>query len=214
MDNLPIIERTGALKGLTEHDREMLNKNSRRLGGALCSILRHEPEKIGVHMDLQGWVKVDELIRRFNEYNRNSRIYLNLSVLMETVRVDDKQRYGLKEAGPNLMIRCRQGHSIPWLEMDYKEAIPPDILYHGTISTYLDAIMHEGIRPMERQKVHLSWDIPTAKKVAGRRASRGNPVILQVDTARMTADGIVFYLADNDVWLTDYVAPKYLTEIL
>lgn len=214
VDNSDMIEQTGALKNLTDGDREMLKRSGRRLGGALCRVLRHEPEKINVAMNLQGWVKVDELIRKFNACNRNPKYYLNLPVLMEMVRMDDKQRYGLKMEGQALMIRCRQGHSIPWLEMDYKEAMPPDILYHGTISPYLDAIMSDGLKHMARQKVHLSWDIPTAGKVARRRAYKGNPVVLQVDAAKMAADGIVFYLADNDVWLTDYVAPKYLTRMI
>ena len=37
------------------------------------------------------------------------------------------------------------------------------------------------------------------------------PVILQLETGQMAKDGVVFYLSDNDVWLTDYVDPKYLS---
>lgn len=211
VDNQEIIEKTGALKHLTEKDLEMLRKNGRRLGSALCNVLRHHPERIGVAMDKQAWVDTDELIYKFNEYHHSKKFYLSLPVLMEVVRIDDKQRYGLRQMGTSLMIRCRQGHSIPWLEMDYREEIPPEILYHGTITTYLDSIMEKGLLPMERQKVHLSKDIPTARKVARRRKSKGIPIILQVDTALMAKDGVIFYLADNDVWLTDYVDPKYLT---
>lgn len=210
VDNSEVIEKTGALKYLTDRDLEMLQKTGRKLGSTLCMVLRHQPEHIGVAMDKQAWVNVDELIRKFNEYNSGRKFYLSLPVLMELVRTDDKQRYGLRQMGTNLMIRCRQGHSISWLEMDYREEIPPQILYHGTITTYLDSIMDKGLLPMERQKVHLSKDISTAKKVAARRSSKGNPVILQVNTALMTADSVSFYLADNDVWLTDYVDPKYL----
>lgn len=210
IDNTKIIEQTGALKHLSEKDREMLKKHSNKLGSTLCGILRHYPERIGLSMNKQAWVSVNDLIPKFNSFYCNKKFYLSLPVLMEVVRTDDKQRYGLKDSGTNLMIRCRQGHSIPWLEMDYREEIPPDILYHGTISTYLDSIMEKGLLPMDRQKVHLSQDIPTAKKVAGRRRSKGNPVLLQVNTAQMAADGITFYLADNDIWLTDHVDSKYL----
>jgi putative RNA 2'-phosphotransferase len=38
----------------------------------------------------------------------------------------------------------------------------------------------------------------------------GAPVIFEVATGRMHADGLVFWQADNGVWLTDYVAPSYL----
>lgn len=69
------------------------------------------------------------------------------------------------------MIRCRQGHSIPWLEMDYRKTDPPALLYHGTITAFLDSIMAEGLKPMSRQHVHLSWDVSTTMKVAQRRDS-------------------------------------------
>lgn len=214
VDNSEIIEQSGALKLLTDKDRMMLEKSGRKLGSTLCGVLRHHPEEIGVAMDKQAWVNVDELIHKFNAYNSRKKFYLSLPVLMELVRTDDKQRYGLKGAGTEMMIRCRQGHSIPWLEMDYRVEVPTGILYHGTITTYLDSIMDKGLLPMERQKVHLSRDIPTAKKVAARRWSKGTPVILRVDTPQMVSDGVTFYLADNDVWLTDYVAPKYLTFLM
>ena len=55
--------------------------------------------------------------------------------------------------------------------------------------------------------VHLSADIPTAKKVGSRH---GKPVIYEVDCKRMTADGFKFYLSVNHVWLTKAVPVKYL----
>lgn len=210
VDNTEIIERTGALSQLTQKDKEMLEKCGKKLGSTLCGVLRHEPDRIGIAMNRQGWVNVSELISGFNTRYCNKKFYLSLPVLMEMVRTDNKQRYGLQGRGTNLMIRCRQGHSIPWLEMDYREAVPPDILYHGTIMPYLNLILREGLKPMERQKVHLSWDTGTAQKVAKRRRRIGDPVILQVNAAQMAADGVTFYLADNDVWLTDYVDPKYI----
>ena len=212
IDNTEIIEQTGALKHLTPEDLDMLKKSGRKLGSALCYVLRHNPDRIGVSMDKQAWVTVAELISKFNAHNTNQRFYLSLPVLMELVRTDSKQRYGLKGSNSNLMIRCRQGHSIPWLEMDYREMTPPDLLYHGTSSTFLASIMSKGLLPMSRQKVHLSKDVPTAISVAKRHLSKDAcPMILEVDTAQMVKDGITFYLADNDVWLVDYIAQKYLT---
>ena len=213
IDNTDLIEQTGALERLSDDDRAMLAKCGRRLGSTLCCVLRHSPEKIGVSMDKQGWVNVSELIEKFNISNHGKKIYLSMPVLMEMVRTDNKQRYGLKKEGADLMIRCRQGHSIPWLEMDFRKIDPPAVLYHGTITAFLDSIMTEGLKPMSRQHVHLTWDISTAMKVAQRRKSQGKPVILEVDAGAMAADGITFYLSDNDVWLTDCVPPKYLTEL-
>lgn len=61
---------------------------------------------------------------------------------------------------------------------------------------------------MARHHVHLSPDLQTAIKVGSRR---GQPVILVVDAARMTADGHVFMVSSNGVWLTDAVPVAYLS---
>ncbi len=209
-NNMEIIEATGALENLRPKDIDMLKKCGSKLGSSLCGVLRHSPERIGVEMNKQGWVLVEELIKKFNDYNVGKKYYLTLPVLMEIVRTDGKQRYGLKYEGKNLMIRCRQGHSIPWIEMDFQKAVPPAVLYHGTINTVCETIMSEGLKPMSRQKVHLSVDLPTALKVAGRRRNQGVPIVFWVKAEQMVQDGVEFYLSENGVWMTDYVAPKYL----
>ena len=191
IDNSKLIAETGALAHLTEQDRKMLKSRENRLGGRICKILRHNPEMIHISMDRQGWVSVQELIDKFNDAFGRPMFYLTLPVLMEIVRTDSKQRYGLKRQGEELMIRCNQGHSIPWLEMD--------------------SILKEGLRPMTRQKVHLSRDTAAARQVARRWKNHGAPVILQIDAGDMARDGYVFYLSENEIWLTDHVPPKYLS---
>lgn len=39
----------------------------------------------------------------------------------------------------------------------------------------------------------------------------GAPVIFEVAAARMHADGLFFWQAENGVWLTERIAPAYLT---
>ncbi len=211
LHNLQIIQKTEALEHLKEKDLEMLRTCGSKMGSTLCGILRHNPSGIGVAMNKQAWVDVEELLEKFNTFYLRKKFYLTRSVLMMMVLTDDKQRYGLDGKLPNLKIRCRQGHSIDWLEMDYAQATPPEILYHGTITNVLDPIMKEGLRSMTRQKVHLSVDVPTAQKVANRRLSQGKTIILQVDAGAAQRDGVVFYQADNGVWLADYVPAKYIS---
>ena len=43
--------------------------------------------------------------------------------------------------------------------------IPPEILYHGTATKFLESIREKGILKRNRQYVHLSSDIETAKNV-------------------------------------------------
>ncbi|MGC1249219.1 MAG: RNA 2'-phosphotransferase, partial [Spirulinaceae cyanobacterium] len=57
---------------------------------------------------------------------------------------------------------------------------------------------------------HLSADINTAK-IVGKR--RGKPLVLQIDTVKMSEDGYKFFCSDNGVWLVDEVPPQYLQEL-
>ena len=84
---------------------------------------------------------------------------------------------------------------------------PPQILYHGTATRFLDSILKEGLNGQTRLYVHLSWDVETAKKVGSRH---GKPVILKVDAGKMYEDGYVFLVSANQVWQTREVPPQYL----
>ena len=84
---------------------------------------------------------------------------------------------------------------------------PPDVLYHGTATRFLNSIFETGLDKRSRNHVHLSNDKETANNVGSRH---GNIVVLIIDTKQMYADGIKFYLSVNNVWLTDYIDRKYI----
>ncbi|WP_397517424.1 RNA 2'-phosphotransferase [Rhizobium ruizarguesonis] len=86
---------------------------------------------------------------------------------------------------------------------------PPAVLFHGTAVKNLASIREQGLLPGKRQHVHLSRDHDTAVSVGQRH---GRPVVLTVDAGRMSAAGILFFQADNGVWLTDTVPREYLGE--
>lgn len=166
----------------------------------LSLVLRHAPERIGIVLDEQGWTSVDILIAKANAAG----VILDRATLNEIVATSDKQRFTLSDDGTR--IRAAQGHSVD-VDLDLQPAVPPAVLFHGTARANVDVILAEGLRPGRRQHVHLSPDTDTARRVGMRH---GSPVIFEVDTARMHADGLVFWQADNGVWLTDVVAPAYL----
>jgi putative RNA 2'-phosphotransferase len=122
------------------------------------------------------------------------------------VAENDKQRFAFNE--DRTRIRASQGHSIA-VDLQLRESEPPALLYHGTASRFLKAILAAGLRAGARHHVHLSADPQTAMRVGARH---GFPAVLVVDAARMRADGIVFYQSDNGVWLTAGVKPKYLAK--
>ena len=168
----------------------------------ISMILRHKPESIGITLDEHGWADVQELIAGINAADKNAR--LDMEMLEEIVRTDEKQRYSFNEE--HTLIRANQGHSIP-VDVELEEVAPPAVLWHGTGEKYVESIDRQGLIPKGRLYVHLSSDQETARKVGARH---GKPVLYRIDTAAMAADGYHFYLSVNKVWLTKEVPVKYL----
>ena len=103
-------------------------------------------------------------------------------------------------------IRARQGHSIK-VDVELKEVVPPDILYHGTATRFLYSITKTGINSGTRQYVHLSDNKETAIEVGKRH---GIPSVLEIDAKQMHEDGIKAYAANNGVGSTEFVDKKYI----
>lgn len=180
----------------------MGNDPYKKISKFISLVLRHNPDAAGIRLDDHGWAEVKELIRGVNETGRA----LDLETLKEIVRTNDKKRFSFNEDGTK--IRANQGHSIS-VDVELKEAIPPDVLYHGTATRFLGSILNakEGLKAGSRLYVHLSKDYDTAVKIGQRH---GIPAVLKVDVRRMTEDGHIFYLSENGVWLVKNVPVKYL----
>ncbi len=166
----------------------------------LSLVLRHQPEKIGLRLDDEGWVEVDELLAAASRSGRK----LNRPLLERVVRENDKQRFAISLDGRR--IRANQGHSLA-VNLRLQPVEPPELLYHGTVAKFLDSIRNDGLVRGTRQYVHLSPDLETARRVGQRR---GQPVILVVEAGRMCREGHLFYHSDNGVWLTEQVPAVYL----
>ena len=167
----------------------------------IALVLRHKPEIIGIELDEHGWADVGKLVAGIKkEYPEFS-----LGILKEIVVSDNKQRYAFSE--DEKRIRARQGHSVN-VNVELKEVVPPDTLYHGTATRFLDSILFEGLVPKSRLYVHLSKDCDTAVKVGERH---GIPVVLKIDAKRMHKDGYTFSISENGVYLTKFVPVKYIS---
>lgn len=168
-----------------------MERKSRRLS----YILRHCPESIDLELDDHGYGDVQKILDALN---------ITLEQLDTIVREDEKQRYSYN--GDHTRIRANQGHSI-LVNVDLREVVPPDILYHGTATRFVPSILEEGILRQTRLYVHLSQDKETATKVGSRH---GEPYVFTIDTKQMYADGYKFYLSENNIYLTKIIPTKYL----
>lgn len=195
-------DRSSKVVSATENtsESEMNEKERRNKSKFLSLVLRHKPQTVGIELDEAGWVKVDVLLSALARHGHP----ISRATLEEVVSTNDKQRFSFSKDGKR--IRANQGHSVE-VELGYQRATPPEILYHGTPQQFVELIVREGLKKMDRHHVHLHVDVATSTAV-GRR--RGKPVLLQVRALEMHQAGHEFFVTPNDVWLTDHVPVEYL----
>jgi len=138
------------------------------------------------------------------EKSKAKKVYFDIDILTEVVETNNKKRFTFNE--DKTKIRANQGHSID-IDINLDPMEPPAELYHGTAIANIDLIRASGIEKRNRQHVHLSHELDTAKNVGSRH---GKPIILTIDAKQMQEDGCLFYISKNGVWLTDFIDPKYI----
>jgi putative RNA 2'-phosphotransferase len=161
--------------------------------------LRHNPWEIELEPDEAGWVPVSHLL----EGLKPSFPKVTVADLEQMNTTSDKTRFEIKGD----KIRATYGHSLP-KKIKKEPASPPTLLYHGTATTAVKEIMEVGLKPMNRQYVHLALE-PSSAKVVGKRKSK-NVAIIVVDAGRAAEVGVVFYEELKGVWLSDHIPPGFL----
>jgi putative RNA 2'-phosphotransferase len=187
---------------LSKKGKEANMGNDTAMSKFISLILRHKPETIGISLNEHGWADVNELISGIRTSGRS----IDMETLERIVAENNKQRFNFN--ADRTKIRANQGHSIP-VGIELPESNPPDVLYHGTASGFLDSIREKGILKQNRQYVHLSSDIQTALAVGKRH---GKPIVLTIDAKKMKEDGYIFYFSVNKVWLCGDIPWKYIKE--
>ncbi len=178
-----------------------MDQNLTQLSKFLSLILRHQPEAAGLTLDINGWADVETLLKQCALHQKP----LTRLLLERIVGENDKKRFAFNDDGSK--IRAVQGHSVR-IELDLKPINPPEFLFHGTATRFLDSIFKDGLISGSRNHVHLSPDVETAAKVGSRH---GKPVVLTVSAEEMHRQGHEFFCAENGVWLTAAVSPEFLS---
>ena len=137
----------------------------------LSLVLRHQPQIIGLKLDDEGWLDINEMIEAANTRGRR----LSLELVHEIVATNDKKRFALSDDG--LRIRANQGHSVADVDLSLSASPPPEVLYHGTVAVFIESIQASGLQKQSRNHVHLSADEVTAINVGSRR---GKPILIRV----------------------------------
>ncbi|MEM6719809.1 MAG: RNA 2'-phosphotransferase [Bacteroidota bacterium] len=177
-----------------------MSKRAKQISKFLSYVLRHNPDKLGITLDENGWTSVAILLEKINaeEYS------LSMEELEQIVATNTKKRFSFND--DNTKIRANQGHSVK-VDLALQPKEPPNILYHGTVEKFLESIQSQGLIKGSRHHVHLSADKATATNVGSRR---GKPIILTVKSGEMHAQGHIFYESENGVWLTEAVPSEFI----
>ncbi len=176
-----------------------------RLSRFLAFLLRHHPEIAGITLDERGAADLDALTaairaqRGFEDITRE-----RIEQLAATAQA--AQRFEIV----GNTIHARYGHSLAQ-PIKYEPAEPPEHLFHGTTPEAAADILAGGLKPADRQRVHLSIDTPAAREVGLRRCPE--PVILRVDTRCAAKAGVRFYPGGPAVWLSDEIPPACVARI-
>ena len=172
-----------------------------KLSKEVSYALRHAPRKYELELDDEGWVSIEQLLFSL----RKKRQWPNIQEeeLIKMIALSKKKRHEIEKG----KIRAYYGHSLS-KKIRSEKQIPPKILYHGTTSKSMNSILVEGLRPCERQYVHLSEDLETAIEVGKRREKE--PVILVVNAQQASDDGIRFYYGNEKIWLADFIPANYI----
>ena len=180
----------------------MLTPHQVQVSKTLSYALRHRPDAFGLTLDAGGWTELTPLLTIMHERNVDT----SKEEIEEIIANSDKKRFELDSGGN--YIRATYGHSAIRIEFTPEE--PPEVLYHGTSQRAYQKIDNEGsIKPMSRQYVHLSSDFDTALKVARRHDVC--PVILIINTKKMSGEGFKFFHSANDgTWMCEQVPTKYI----
>lgn len=185
---------------VTVRPENSMDQSLVKISKFLSKVLRHEPGMIGLILDAQGWTDIDELLTKAAGHRQR----ISRDLLNRIVSENEKQRFAISPDG--LRIRANQGHSVS-VDLALESQQPPELLYHGTPTQFVNSIRKQGLIKGKRHHVHLSPDTDTAKKVGERR---GKAVILTVHAYAMFQAGFEFYCSENGVWLTDHVPPQFI----
>lgn len=173
----------------------------KQLSKTIAHALRHQPYLYELELDDEGWVDVDDLLVGLRQRWRWRDV--TIADLQAVLELPGKKRYEMT----NGRIRALYGHSTT-SKIQKTPTIPPAILYHGTTAETAVLILHEGLKPMSRQYVHLSVDMETAVQVGRRKAP--NPTILKVHAQQAHQQGITFYEGHDLVWLADSIPAQFI----
>jgi putative RNA 2'-phosphotransferase len=173
--------------------------SAERISKFLSYVLRHRPKEYPLFFDREGFVPWNDLFaiveQRFPEATEDD--------VLAVLRDSGKQRFEFKDG----KARATYGHSFP-VDLGLYPVAPPLELYYGSARDLAESILRTGLKPRDRQFVHLSASFEEALAVGKRRDP--SPAVIVVDAHGAAAVGVKFY-SSGPLFLTSHVPAKFLS---
>lgn len=170
-----------------------------RLSRFLSFLLRHKPKDYPLAIDREGFAPWEEVVdmvqQRFYDVTEEQ--------IRSLISGAEKKRFELRGD----KIRATYGHSFP-VDLGSEATQPPAKLYLGTARDLAQSMLRNGLKPRDRQYVHLSATPEEAESVARRHDPA--PAIIVIDAHAAHDAGIHFY-ESGPLFLTENVPAKFLS---
>lgn len=194
-EECPVCGDTGVL--VVDHDER------RKASKFLSGLLRHFPEDYGVELDNRGWASTGDVLEACSEkYD-----WIESEQVLGIVATDNKGRFEVD----GYSIRASYGHSIDEVELESNNSVVPDSLYHGTDDDNVNSILEEGLKPMNRNIVHMTDDENEALEVGRRHCD--DPTLLRIDAESMMNDGLDVVKRGKIVYTAQHVPSEYISVV-
>eukprot|EP00939_MAST-03C_sp_MAST-3C-sp1_P003313 g3313.t1 len=182
--------------------------------------LRHGLVKLKLDVRKDGYVRLAELLKKYNVLSK-----MSVENVRTIVRECPKQRFSLAFFDGEEYIRANQGHTVKGLVDDEKLLVPvtsrtvPKICLHGTYrEAWTNIEASGGLSRMKRNHIHFAKGFPGSSGViSGMRKTC--EIFIYVNVARCLADGIKFYESANAVLLSPgnsigFIPLKYFDKVV
>lgn len=170
-----------------------------RISRFLTYLLRHRPKEYPLVFDKRGFVDWQDVVEMLQE-----RYYdVTEAQIRAVVTESEKKRFEL--VGDK--VRATYGHSFP-VDLEGEAVEPPAQLYYGAARDLAQSMLRSGLKPRDRQYVHLSVSAEEAESVAKRHDP--SPAIIVVDAQAAHDEGISFYQS-GPLFLAQNVPAKFLS---
>ncbi len=133
------------------------------LSRVVSHALRHEPWLYELEINSEGWTSVNNLLDALRLQEDDWKELTELDIV-KMIDSSSKRRHEITDG----CIRALYGHSLVH-KLQKTELMPPEILFHGTSPKAYKIIKSEGLKPMQRQYVHLTTNRDNAYQVGQRK---------------------------------------------